>query len=291
MSVFLAAGVVFVLAAGAGAFYLFRGGTHGAPAASAPPPTTLSPEVIAAEQRVKELEEKLAALEAEKQAAEAKAADEARQKVEAQAKAKGQEVDRAALERAQEEARQKARQDEERRQREELRRVEEEKRAEEVRLAEERRRAEEAERAAQEKAAAEAALLAQATPTPTPPPTTAPPPPAPPPTTLAAVRPGTLVSLSDAGVIAPVLEKKPPLAYPPIALRQRAEGTVDLSLLVDEKGNVTDVQVLGGSGGRAGLTEAAADYAHKWKYRPATKDGVPVKVWTPVKVIFRLPQQ
>ncbi|HEY5907282.1 MAG TPA: protein kinase, partial [Vicinamibacteria bacterium] len=156
-----AAAVALLAAAGGGYYFLqVRGASPVTTAAAAPVPTTLSPEVLAAQERVKELEQKLAALEAEKLAAESKAADDAKQKVEAQAKAKGQEVDQAALAKAQEEARQKARQEEERKQREELRRVEEQKRAEEARLAEERRRAEEAaalERVAQERAAAERA--------------------------------------------------------------------------------------------------------------------------------------
>ena len=285
-------GVIALVAAGGG-WYLLQGrsGAMVVPANTVPVPTTLAPEVIAAQERVKELEQKLAALEGEKQAAEAKAADEAKVKVEAQAKAKGQEVDQAALERAQEEARQRARQDEEQRQREELRRVEEQKRAEEARLAEERRRAEEAaaaERAAQERAAAEqAALAAQATPQTTLQPATVAP--APPPPAEAPVRVGTLVGLDDPGVIGPILEKKPPLAYPPVALRQRVEGSVDLSVLVDERGNVTEARIVSAGAGGAGLPEAAADYARKWKYRPATKDGVAVKVWKPVTVVFKLP--
>ena len=250
---------------------------------------------------MKELEEKLHALEAEKQAAETKAADDAKSTVEAQAKAKGQEVDQAAVLRAEEEARQKTRKEQERKQQEETKRLEDQKRAEEARIAEERRRAEEtaaaAQRAAAERAAAEQAqaaqAAAQAAAQTTPPPTTAAP--EPPPTTAAAgpaaLRPGTLVNVSDPGVIAPILEKKPQLAYPPIALRQRVEGTVSLNVLVDERGNVTDAQVLSTGGGKSGLPEAAADYAKRWKYRAATKDGVPVKVWTEVKVVFKLPAQ
>ena len=64
---------------------------------------------------------------------------------------------------------------------------------------------------------------------------------------------------------------------------------MDLSVLVDERGNVVEARVVSPGAGRAGLSEAAADYARKWKYRPATKDGVPVKVWKPVTVVFKLP--
>ncbi len=278
--VLIGAAALLLLGAGA-AYYVFMGRTPSAPALPVvPPSTTLSPDAVAAQRRVKELEEKLRALEAEKQAAEAKAADDAKSKLEAQAKAKGQEVDQAAVLKAEEEARQKTRKEQERKQQEELKRLEDQRRAEEARLAAER-------------AAAEQAAQAQAA-TQTPPPTA---PPEPPPTTAPAVsaapalRAGTLVNLADPGVIAPILEKKPPLAYPPIALRQRAEGTVSLNVLVDERGNVVDAQVLSTGGGRSGLTEAAADYARRWKYRPATKDGVPVKVWTEVKVVFKLPAQ
>ena len=289
------AGVAALLLVGAGGYYFLMGRPSAPPAVPAPvSPTTLSPDAVAAQQRVKELEEKLRALEEEKQAAEAKAGDDAKKKMEAQAKAKGQEVDQAALLRAEEEARQKTRKEQERKQQEETKRLEEQKREEEARIAEERRRAEEA--AAEQAAAAQAAqaqVLAQAAQTPpptlppTPPPTTAPAAPVAP--AVSALRPGALVSLNDAGVIAPVLDKKPPLAYPPIALRQRVEGTVTLNVLVDERGTVIDTQILAAAGGKSGLAEAAADYAKRWKYRAATKDGVPVKVWTEVKVVFKLP--
>jgi protein TonB len=103
------------------------------------------------------------------------------------------------------------------------------------------------------------------------------------------VRAGTLVNLSDPGVIAPVLDRAPAATYPPIALRQRLEGTVELNVLVDERGAVTETLVISGAGGRAGLTEAAVESVRRRRYRPATKDGVPVKVWLPVRVQFRLP--
>jgi protein TonB len=113
------------------------------------------------------------------------------------------------------------------------------------------------------------------------PPTTVPPP---------ALRPGTLVNLSDAGVIAPVTQSAPALRYPPIAERQRVEGTVELNILVDEKGNVVETMLVTPAGGKSGLNEAAVDNVRRRRYRPATKDGVPVKVWYPVSVRFVLPR-
>ena len=260
--------MVLVLGA-VGAVVMRRGAS--APAPVAPVATTLSPEAVAAQAKVKELQERLAALEAEKAAAEAKAAEDAKKKVEAQAAAKGQAVDPAAVARAQEEARQKAQAEQERRAQEEKRRLEAEKAAEEARVAEEKRKADEE--------AARIAAAATTLPATTTPPTTAAP----------AVQAGSLVSLADSGVIAPLLERKGTLQYPPIALRQRVEGTVELNVLVDDKGNVVDAQIVSGAAGKAGLNEAAVENVRKRKYRPATKEGVPVKVWVPVRVQFKLP--
>jgi len=277
-------GVAAVLLLGGAAAYYFlvmKPATPAPPTAVAAPPT-LSPEAAAAQARIQELENKLKALEEEKVQAEAKAAEDAKKKVEAQAAARGQAVDPEAIERAQEEARKKAKAEQEKRQLEETRRLEEQKRAEEQRMAEERKRAEDqaraAEQARQEQAAAAAAAAAA-----TPPPTEAPP-------TAAPIKAGTLVSLSDPGVVAPVVERQPTFVYPPIALRQRVDGTVELNALVDEKGNVADVAIVTPAGGRAGLNEAAVDSVKRRKYRPATKDGVPVRVWIQVRVRFELPK-
>jgi TonB family protein len=100
-------------------------------------------------------------------------------------------------------------------------------------------------------------------------------------------RPGTLVGLTAPGVIAPQLERVLPLASPAIALRQGVEGSVGLNILIDERGNVADARIVGGVSGRRSLGEAALASVKRRRYRPATKDGVPVKVWLPVRVEFR----
>jgi TonB family protein len=268
---------VLLIAAAGGAFMLKGRGAVAIPASTVPPPTTMSAEMLALAQKAKELEEKLQALEAEKAAASAKAEDDARKKLEAQAKARGQAVDPEAVARAQEEARKRAQAEQDRKAQAERKRLEDEQRQAEAQLAEEQRRADEA-RAAAAAAAAAAPPTTVAAATPPPPPTTVP------------IRPGTLVDVNDAGVIAPVALNKPSFTYPPIALRQRIEGKVDLSVLVDERGGVADARVISGAGGRAGLNEAASDYVKRWKFRPATKEGVPVKTWTPVSVVFMLPR-
>ena len=151
----VAIGIVAALAIAG--YFLIRSG----PAPKAPIATpTMNPAESAALARVRELESRLAALEAEKVAAEQKAAEDAKKTIEAQARARGRAVDPAELQRAQEDARKKAQADQEARLSAERQKIEEErKRAEET-------RASEAAKAAS--AAAAATPLAPVAPAPTP---------------------------------------------------------------------------------------------------------------------------
>jgi outer membrane biosynthesis protein TonB len=81
-------------------------------------------------------------------------------------------------------------------------------------------------------------------------------------------------------------------------------GTVALLALVDEKGNVAEVKVdravcseKGGEGvAEFGareirefervLGEAAKRSATRWRFAPATKRGVPVRVWMTIRIEF-----
>jgi serine/threonine-protein kinase len=279
-------GTLVALGVAAGGWYFLAGPGAKKPA---PPPSTMSAEATAALARVRELEDKLKKFEQEKAEAEAKAAEEAKKKIEAQAAAKGQTVDPAALQRAQEDARRRAQAEQEKKLQEQRQRLEAEKQAEEARLAEERRRAEAA-------AAAAAATPAPTTLAAAPPPTTLAPAPTPPPTTAAAApapaepatKPGALVNLSDANVLPPVGIKQDRPAYPAIAFQQRAEGRIELSALIDDKGNVAEVKIVKGTTG-IGLNQAAVDGVKRWRYRPASRDGVPVKVWIPIVIEFKAP--
>src|SRR5882672_9360797 len=141
------AAVLLIAAVGA-AFVLKGRGAPATPSSTTPPPTTMSAEMMALSQKAKELEEKLQALEAEKAAAAAKAEEDARKKVEAQAKARGQAVDPEALARAQDEARKKAQAEQDRKAQADRKRLEDEQRVAAAQLAEEQRRAEEARAAA-----------------------------------------------------------------------------------------------------------------------------------------------
>jgi TonB family protein len=137
---------------------------------------------------------------------------------------------------------------------------------------------------------------APAEPTPTePPPTPVPPPPAP--ETAAAAAPlavekpsvnqGDLVELTPE-VVPPEPVYKPMPSYPPLAARQRVDGLVILQVLVDENGAVQDVTVLRGVKPDLGLDAAAAKAVRGWRFKPATKNGVRVKVRITQPIPFRL---
>jgi TonB family protein len=278
------------------------------------PPVTLSPEAVAAQARVRELEARIAQLEREKTEAETAAADDARRKLEAQAAVRGRAVDPAAVQRAEEEARRRARAEQERNQQDELARLASEKRAEEQRLAE---------ASPPPSPTPTPAAVTAPTPTPTPvfsptaemppatgvpagpgggavpPVTTAPAPvpeaapratPAPTPTpTLtpaAPVRRGTLVDVNDPTVKPPVLLRQPAVAYPEMARQARIEGDVELKALIDENGNVLQVTLVRTTRPGYRFELEAERHVRARRYRPATKDGVNVRVWLPILVKF-----
>ena len=285
---------VLILAAGGGYFLTSRGGASPAPAAT---PAASSPEAQAAMARVKELEDRIAQLESEKAAAETKAADDARKKLEAQAAAKGHAVDPQALEQAQVEARQRARAEQEARQQAELQRIADARRAEEKRLAE----------ASPPPTPTPAPAPAAAAPAPAPTPTPAPPAAAAVTEPSAEATPATVTATP--GVVTPtppnaapatvpaaapetkltppaILGSTPPV-YPALAKARKIEGVVEVSALVDETGRVAEANIVRVNPKRLGFEEAALAHVRSRKYRPATRDGAPVRVWVSIVVEFK----
>ncbi len=129
-------------------------------------------------------------------------------------------------------------------------------------------------------------------PTPEPPATTLPPT-LPPTSVPVPPAPGALVEASDPGVKRPVCASCPPPPLPliaedpryAVALRQSG-SLVELRVLVDENGGVTDTLALTGD---KALAESAMKAVRLWKYAPAEKQGVKVKVWLIVPIQFTLP--
>jgi TonB family protein len=73
-----------------------------------------------------------------------------------------------------------------------------------------------------------------------------------------------------------------------MARRLGVEGDVVISVLVDETGNVIETRLIDGVPQRVGINESALEAAKNARYEPATKDGVRVKVWTTLRLPFRL---
>ena len=74
--------------------------------------------------------------------------------------------------------------------------------------------------------------------------------------------------------------------YTEIARKARIQGHVVLQTVIDKHGNVEDIKVLKGL--PMGLTAAAVDAVSRWRYRPATLNGMPVAVYFNLTVQFAL---
>jgi TonB family protein len=127
------------------------------------------------------------------------------------------------------------------------------------------------------------------TPTPVPPtPTRVPPTATPiPPTPTPSVREGDIV-VSGPGVIPPVMIFREPPKYPPAAERMGASGVVAAEALVGIDGTVEEVRITRVEGREFGFEKATEEAIYKWRYKPATKNGVRVRVWVTIRVPFRL---
>jgi TonB family protein len=55
-------------------------------------------------------------------------------------------------------------------------------------------------------------------------------------------------------------------------------------LLVDEEGAVSEAKLQQGLGSRAGVNEAVLEALRRAKFRPASKNGIPVKMWRTIVV-------
>ena len=88
------------------------------------------------------------------------------------------------------------------------------------------------------------------------------------------------------GVSAPVPLYKPDPDYSEEARKAKFSGVVMLRITVDETGKVIEAKVVRGIG--LGLDEKAIEAVDKWKFKPGTRNGAPVKVTATVEVSFHL---
>jgi TonB family protein len=78
-------------------------------------------------------------------------------------------------------------------------------------------------------------------------------------------------------------------AYPQDLMHDRVEGTVVLYAVIHADGTVGDVKVLEGFDDR--LNENARKALEQWRFRPGTKNGVPVDIEAVVRVPFKVPRR
>ena len=89
-----------------------------------------------------------------------------------------------------------------------------------------------------------------------------------------------------AGIKAPVLVKDVKPVYTEAAMRRKAQGTVELSLVILTDGTVGDATVTRSLD--EDLDQQAIIAVRQWTFKPGTKDGEPVKVQVSVEMTFTL---
>jgi TonB family protein len=85
----------------------------------------------------------------------------------------------------------------------------------------------------------------------------------------------------------PKLLKRVEPVYPTLAQRAKLEGSITVNALINESGSVSSTGILKGMKDDKGLEKAAEAAVRKWKFQPAKKDGVNVKVWMAIVVTFK----
>jgi TonB family protein len=102
----------------------------------------------------------------------------------------------------------------------------------------------------------------------------------------AEVSPGDLVGPGP-GVVEPSLLAPPRVAYPPFLRQQRVPGgNVVILVLVREDGTVADARLQQGVPQKA-INDAVLQGVRGARFRPATKNGVPVRMWRTLVVDAR----
>jgi protein TonB len=88
------------------------------------------------------------------------------------------------------------------------------------------------------------------------------------------------------GVRAPVLTYQPDAEFSEEARKAKFSGNVSVYCIVDENGTTSHVKVARGVG--MGLDEKAVEAVRQYRFKPAMKDGKPVKVEVYIDVNFQI---
>ena len=97
--------------------------------------------------------------------------------------------------------------------------------------------------------------------------------------------PGVLIPGMD-GVGIPACIYCPPPLYDDDARAAKYQGTIELSVVVTPDGRSDSILVL--QGAPFLLNKQAVEAVQKWKFKPAEKDGKPVRVRVPIEITLRV---
>jgi TonB family protein len=100
------------------------------------------------------------------------------------------------------------------------------------------------------------------------------------------IKVGDLVPIETVDVL-PVATKKTSPKYPQAAFRRGVEATVVFRALISEFGNVLDVAFVDPTKTAPVFKKACDDAIRQWKFSPAKKGGVNVKVWKTFSIAFK----
>lgn len=89
----------------------------------------------------------------------------------------------------------------------------------------------------------------------------------------------------NVGSLVSYATRQSPPTYPPAAKTVRATGVVKVEVTIDENGEVAEI---GKTSGHAMLQAAAKDAVRKWRFKPFTRDGQPVRANGYVSFNFNL---
>ena len=98
----------------------------------------------------------------------------------------------------------------------------------------------------------------------------------------------TIYEPGASGVSLPVAVYEVKPEYTRAAMQAKIQGAVWMSIVVNDTGEVADVQVSQSLDSEFGLDQEAVDAAWQWKFKPGAKDGHPVAVRVTVEMRFTL---
>lgn len=97
---------------------------------------------------------------------------------------------------------------------------------------------------------------------------------------------GDLIPLEDVD-IEPEIAKRVNPKYPSVAFQRGVEGKVVINVLISESGDVIETSLIKGISGPYDFNEDCTNAVRQWKFVPAFKNGVKVKVWKTISFTFK----